>query len=111
MNADSYPNGYGIFSVVAAGEVIGEAGLFNSFGNNKVLEFGYIIDEKFWNKGYGTEVCKALLDYGFNRLNLEKIVARMYPENIGSVRVCENLNFVKVDVPDVVYHQYEIVRS
>lgn len=108
VNADGYPHGYGIFSVVADGEVIGEAGLFNSFGDKKILEIGYIIDKQYWNKGYGTEICKGLLDYGFNVLGVKNIVARMYPENIGSIRVCEKLNFVKVDVADAIYYQYEI---
>ncbi len=110
VNTDGYPQGYGIFAVVADGEIIGEAGLFNSFGNKKILELGYILDNKYWNRGYGTEICSGLLDYGFNLLGVDKIIARMYPENIGSIRICEKLKFRKVDVPDVVYYQYEIVR-
>lgn len=109
VNTDGYPQGYGIFSVVADGEIIGEAGLFNSFGYKKILELGYILDNKYWNRGYGTEICEGLLNYGFNVLGLEKIIARMYPENIGSIRICEKLNFVKVDVANVVYYQYEII--
>jgi len=110
VNTDGYPQGYGIFAVVADGEIIGEAGLFNSFGNKKILELGYILNNNYWNRGYGTEICSGLLDYGFNALGVDKIIARMYPENIGSIRICEKLKFRKVDVPDVVYHQYEIVR-
>ena len=109
VNTDGYPQGYGIFSVVADGKIIGEAGLFNSFENKKILELGYILDNKYWNRGYGTEICEGLLNYGFNVLGLEKIIARMYPENIGSIRICEKLNFVKVDVANVVCYQYEII--
>lgn len=111
VNTDGYPHGYGIFAVAADEDVIGEAGLFNSFGNKKILELGYIIDEKYWNKGYGTEICSGLLNYGFNVLGVEKVVARMYPENTGSIRICEKLDFIKVDVTDAIYYQYEIVRS
>lgn len=32
----------------------------------------------------------------------------MYPENIGSRRICEKLKFRKVDVVGAVYSQYEI---
>lgn len=109
INTEGYPHGYGIFTVVAAdAEVIGEAGLFNSFGNKKILELGYIIDKQYWNRGYGTEICEGLLNYGFNVLGVEKIVARMYPENIGSIRICEKLNFMKITVTDAIYYQYEI---
>jgi RimJ/RimL family protein N-acetyltransferase len=110
VNTDGYPHGYGIFAVVADGDIIGEAGLFNSFGNEKILELGYILDNKYWNRGYGTEICSGLLDYGFNVLGVDKIIARMYPENIGSIRICEKLNFRKVDVVGAVYYQYEIAE-
>jgi len=110
VNTDGYPQGYGIFAVVADGDIIGEAGLFNSFGNEKILELGYILDNKYWNRGYGTEICSGLLDYGFNVLGVDKIIARMYPENIGSIRICEKLKLRKTDVEGVVYHQYEIAR-
>ncbi len=110
VNTDGYKQGYGIFSVVADGDIIGEAGLFNSFGNKKILELGYILDNNYWNRGYGTEICSGLLDYGFNILGADKIIARMYPENIGSISICEKLNFIKVDVPGAIYYQYEIAR-
>jgi len=110
VNTDGYPQGYGIFAVVADGDIIGEAGLFNSFGSKKILELGYILDNKYWNKGYGTEICSGLLEYGFNILGVDKIIARMYPENTGSIRICVKLNFIKVDVPGAIYYQYEIVR-
>ncbi|WP_321518497.1 GNAT family N-acetyltransferase [uncultured Bacteroides sp.] len=107
VNTDGYPQGYGIFAVVADRKIIGESGLFNSFGNKKSLELGYILDNKYWNRGYGTEICSGLLDYGFNALGVDKIIARMYPENIGSISICEKLKFRKVDVVGAVYCQYE----
>ncbi len=111
VNTDGYPQGYGIFAVVADGEIIGEAGLFNSFENEKILELGYILDNKYWNRGYGTEICSGLIDYGFNALVVDKIIARMYPENIGSIRICEKLNFVKVNIANTVHYQYEMIRK
>ena len=84
-----------MFAVKLRGEnkVIGEAGLFNSFSDPKKMEVGYIIDQMYWNKGYGTEVCKGLIDYAFNRLGCTELIARMYDQNTGSVRVCEKLGF------------------
>ena len=111
VNTDGYPQGYGIFAVVADGEIIGEAGLFNSFENKKILELGYILDNKYWNRGYGTEICGGLLNYGFNVLGAEKVIARMYPENTGSIRICEKLDFVKVNILNVVHCQYEMIRK
>lgn len=108
INGEGYLNGYGLFSVVVSdNQIIGEAGLFNSFGNKDVLELGYILDKRYWNQGYGTEICEGLIDYSFNVLGVEKLVARMYPDNIGSIKICEKLKFKKADILDVVYLQYE----
>ena len=86
-----YKNGFGIFAVQLKdnGQIIGEAGLFNSFNELNHLELGYILDNKFWRKGYGSEICSSLIDYGFNTLNLDKITARMFKGNIASIRLSE----------------------
>lgn len=88
-------NGYGIFAVKnSVGDIIGEAGLFNSFLDEKHLEVGYIIDEKFWKQGFGFEVCKSLINYGFQKLKIRKLTARMFAENVGSIRISEKCNMV-----------------
>lgn len=90
INQD-YNKGIGIGIGIVALElkdtksIIGEAGLFNSFGNPEKLEMGYIIDSAFWRKGYGLETCKGLMNYAFNKLQTQTLVARMYAENINSV--------------------------
>lgn len=94
-NETGYPKGYGVFAVKLRGEnkIIGEAGLFNSFSDPGKMEVGYIIDQAYWNKGYGTEVCQGLIDYAFSRLGCTELIARMYDQNMASVRVCEKLGF------------------
>ncbi len=89
INCD-YENGFGIFVVeLLEGKIIGEAGLFNSFNELNHLELGYIIDQKYWGKGYGKEICESLIEYGFKKLGLSKITARMYKENVASVKISE----------------------
>lgn len=87
----NYPNGFGAFAVILkdTGELIGEASLFNSFNDTEILELGYIIDTSFWRKGYGRQVCQGLIDYGFNKLGLKRLVARMYADNTASVMLSE----------------------
>nr|WP_288205248.1 GNAT family N-acetyltransferase [uncultured Parabacteroides sp.] len=86
------------FAIKLRGEntIIGEAGLFNSFSDLKKMEVGYIIDRMYWNNGYGTEVCQGLIDYAFSQLRCTEFIARMYDQNIGSIRVCEKLGFEHV---------------
>jgi len=90
LNKD-YPNGFGAFAVELkeTGELIGEAGLFNSFNDTQIMELGYIIDSCFWRKGYGREVCQGLIDYGFKELGIKRLVARMYANNTASVMLSE----------------------
>lgn len=98
INETGYPKGFGVFAVKLRGEnkVIGEAGLFNSFSDPEKMEIGYIIEQAYWNKGYGTEVCRGLINYAFNRLGCTELIARMYDQNVASVRVCEKLGFEHV---------------
>lgn len=112
-----YKNGFGIYAVVLVDneEVIGEAGLFNSFQDEKHLELGYILDKKYWKKGYGTELCKALIDYGFNSLNLDKITARMFKQNDASIRLSEKCGMKRVEQTESAkeeeYFEYVIESS
>lgn len=98
-NNQNYKNGFGIFAVQLknSGDVIGEAGFFNSFCDLKTLEIGYIVDSKFWNNGYGYEICKALIKYGFEVLELKEIVSRMYAENLASVRLSEKCGMILIN--------------
>ena len=52
-------------------------------------EIGYQLREAFWGKGYGTEIAKALIDYGFDVLKLELITADVAAENSRSVKILE----------------------
>lgn len=91
INQD-YVNGFGIFAVQIKNQelIIGEAGLFNSFHDSKHLEMGYILDNKFWRNGYGYEICNSLINYGFKKLKLYKLTARMFKQNIASIKLSEN---------------------
>lgn len=57
---------------------------------NRKGEIGYMIGNKqYWGHGVGTEVVGLLTDYGFNRLNLNKLVAGVVGGNAGSIEVLE----------------------
>lgn len=52
-------------------------------------EIGYAIGRPYWRQGLMTEAVRAMIDFGFNRMALNRIVIRMDPRNIGSWRVAE----------------------
>ena len=68
-------------------------GLFGfKIGNEKYKrgEVWFKLHVDHWRKGYGTECLKAILNYGFNTLNLNKLWAEIYEIDI------KKLNFFKM---------------
>ena len=52
---------------------------------------GWCLHRDYWKKGYCTELGTALLKFGFEELNLRRIIAVCHVENIGSYRVMEKI--------------------
>jgi RimJ/RimL family protein N-acetyltransferase len=53
------------------------------------IDLGYRFRKEFWGHGYATEAAFASIKYGFERLNINRIVGRAEPDNIGSWMVLE----------------------
>ncbi len=62
------------------------------------IEVGYAIHKDFWGKGYATEAARRCLEYGFEELNLKKIVAVAFPENESSQNVMKKLGMNYVGI-------------
>lgn len=82
----------GFCAVIKKGsnEFLGWCGLWRLKETGET-EVGYAIAKKFQGKGYAREAAEAFLIYGFDVLNLKKIVAVARPENTASRRVMEKL--------------------
>ncbi|MGG4202691.1 GNAT family N-acetyltransferase [Peribacillus frigoritolerans] len=52
-------------------------------------EIGYVLSPEYWGKGITTEAAKELIRFGFENMDLIRIQARCFTENIGSARVME----------------------
>lgn len=74
-------------------KMIGTCDFFTVDWETGIGEIGYVLNRHYWNKGYMTKVCKALIDFGFHYLGLKKIEIRHLPGNIGSKRVIEKCGF------------------
>lgn len=46
----------------------------------------FIGDKSFWGKGLGTEIVRAMTQYGFGPLGLKRLEAGCYEQNMGSFR-------------------------
>ncbi|MFB3079498.1 MAG: GNAT family N-acetyltransferase, partial [Lysobacterales bacterium] len=51
----------------------------------------YAIAPAYWKQGLITESAKAVLQYGFESLDVERIVASADVPNVGSIRVLEKI--------------------
>jgi RimJ/RimL family protein N-acetyltransferase len=57
-------------------------------------EIGIVIGEKdFWNKGFGTEAMRLMVDYGFSTLNLNRIHLHVYETNPRGIHCYEKVGF------------------
>lgn len=73
--------------------VIGTGG-FNQFRRHWFSAgIGYDVATAYWNRGYMTEALRAIVCYGFENLNVNRIEALVVPGNDPSARVLEKLDF------------------
>lgn len=79
-------------------KLMGICCLGNIERESKRAEIGYDIAQAYWNKGYATEALKAMVDYGFSVMNLNRIEATITPGNDASIKVLKKLNFVEEGV-------------
>ncbi|WP_053367036.1 GNAT family N-acetyltransferase [Bacillus sp. FJAT-27245] len=54
-------------------------------------EIGYVLAQGQWGKGIMTEAATELIKFGFEHMDLVRIQARCFTENIGSARVMEKV--------------------
>ena len=75
-----------------SGELVGAIGL-HVVPAHRRAEVGYWIGVEHWGRGFATEALKAVLDFGFTTLKLNRIEAHVFAENAPSRRILEKLGF------------------
>ena len=77
------------------GNFIGRCGLLPwLIDDQDEVEVAYTIARPYWRQGLATEAAQAILNYGFESLNLQRLVSLIDPENIASQRVAEKIGMV-----------------
>lgn len=61
--------------------------LLNHIQGDTLVQVGYVLAQDAWGKGYATEMCVALLRYGFRDLRLPRIHAITSQPNEASQKV------------------------
>ncbi len=92
--------GIGRFAAIekSSGNFIGWSGLKLNLdekeelnGKRDFYDIGYRFIPRFWGKGYATETSLAVLDYGFNTLNIKTIFGAAEIENIASNKILQKI--------------------
>lgn len=86
--------GYGLWATIdkATGEFIGRCGLLPwTIDNRQEVEVAYLLAEKVWRQGLGSEVAQAIVQYGFEQLKLSRLICIMMKENVASTKVAEKM--------------------
>ncbi len=72
----------------STGQVIGGCGIYLNEERNTAM-LGWTLHRDYWKQGLMPEAARALLRFGFEDLNLHRIIAHCNTENYGSYRVME----------------------
>lgn len=77
----------------ATGRVIGTCSYVSADAAYKSVEIGYSILSDCWGQGFGSEVAWGLVGYAFDRMEAQRVYARVLPENTASLKLLRNLGF------------------
>lgn len=81
------------------GSVVGAVSLGSICAEHRRAVLGYWIGRPYWNKGYCTEATRALVEYGFRSLGLNRVQAYTFEPNPASGRVLEKIGMRHEGVP------------
>lgn len=84
--------GHGLWAVILKSEqkLIGDCGLvIQEVDGAEELEVGYHFNKNYWGRGLAAEAARGCMEFAFTRLNRQRIISMIRPENLPSRRVAE----------------------
>ena len=88
---DAHP-GFGVWMTIerATGRPVGFH-LLNNIQGETIVQVGFTLDKPAWGRGYGTEMGRAVLRYGFADLALPRIAGIANLDNLASQNVLRKI--------------------
>ena len=80
-------------------------GYVDYIGNAGVPGMGYFLHPDHWGNGYMSEAVRGALDYGFDKMELDRVELWISEENTASVRLAERVGFRRRGRMRQKYHQ------
>lgn len=94
-----------VIEEVESKKVIGTCGFLNYERAHNRIEIGYDLNPSYWGKGVMKEALNCIIHFAFVTMNINKIEAKVEPENKSSIKLLEKLNFSKEGV--LRQHEFE----
>jgi [ribosomal protein S5]-alanine N-acetyltransferase len=69
------------------GQLVGTCGFSELDSENQLGEIGYDLWQPYWNRGIMSEASRALIHFGFEVMELNRIETWVVVENLGSIQV------------------------
>lgn len=70
------------------GPMIGQCGVtWQSIGDERVIEVGYLFNRAHWHRGYATEAARACRDWAFRELDTDRVHSIIRDTNLASMNV------------------------
>jgi len=76
---------------------VGSCGFGDNRGNTRYYDLEVYILPEYWNRGYGKEAVKRVIDYGFEQLDARSITITYHPENTAMEKIAEAFEFKLMD--------------
>lgn len=86
-------------------KVIGTCGYLNYEKEHNRIEIGYDLKPDYWGQGIMQETLGKIIHFAFSSMEINKIEAKVEPENKASIRLLGKLNFCQEGV--LRQHEFE----
>ncbi|MEF7493967.1 GNAT family protein [Lysinibacillus sphaericus] len=86
-------------------KVIGTCGYLNYEKEHNRIEMGYDLHPAYWRQGIMQETLGKIIHFAFTSMEINKIEAKVEPENKASIRLLEKLKFCQEGV--LRQHEFE----
>ncbi len=78
------------------------------------VDVGFRFLPEYWGRGFATQACKASIDFGFDTIGLQRIIALVLPDNPASARVLEKCGMKNtgiIEYDEYSPYLYEVTRE
>jgi ribosomal-protein-alanine N-acetyltransferase len=86
---------YWVITLTKTNTFVGTICLFDFSNEKNSCEIGYELMTKFQGQGIMKEAAKKVIDYAFQTLQFQKMVAFTHNDNQNSTKLLKKLNFIK----------------